>query len=333
MSARSVSFSRPSVRCLRLLLPAAAFLLLATACSLFPAATSPAYDTGPLTVTFLGNSTLLFDDGTDQLMIDGFLSRPGLLPVASGRLRTHPPTVDAALARAGATRIRALFVAHSHYDHALDAAYVIHRSKTKDNPSGAKLHGSESTLNIGRGGDLAEKQMALFQPRVPVKVGAFTVTVLRSRHSDPIPGINDDLGHTIGTPLRQPARVKDYAEGGTFDFLIRHRGRSILVKPSAHYLTGALDHVRADVLFLGVTGLGSKPAAFRDEFYQNTVRTVRAKRVIPIHWDNFLCPLSDRLALLDPRDQRGLDDLQHRLAADRLRYDLMQGYQTITIPR
>ncbi len=324
-----------TARPLRLLLPAFLLLLLATACTLVP---TPIEDTAgqgrkpPLTATFLGNSTILIDDGADQILIDGFLSRPGLIPVAAGNIRTHPPTVDAALHRAGATRLRALFVAHSHYDHALDAPYVIHRTKRLQQ-HGAILHGSESTLNIGRGGDLAESDVKPYQPRVPIRIGRhFTVTVIPSRHSAPIPGINDDLGKTIDTPLRQPAPKDAYAEGGSYDILIHHRGRSILIKPSAAYLPGALDHIRADVLFLGITGLGSKPESYRADFYQNTVAKVRAKHVIPIHWDNFFCPLSEKLPLLDPRDQRGLTDLQQRLQSDGRHYHLLQGYQTLTIP-
>ena len=341
--ARPVSFrSFRSIRCLRLLpslrlLLPAVLLLLTTACTLIPSGGHPAGPIGkgtrhPLTATFLGNSTLLIDDGTDQILIDGFLTRPGLLPVAAGRIRTHPPTVDAALHRAGATRIRALFVSHSHYDHALDAAYVIHRTKRLQQ-TGAILHGSGSTLNIGRGGDLAGSDMAPFQPRVPIRIGRhFTVTVIPSKHSDPIPGINSDLGQTIDKPLLQPARAKAYTEGGSYDFLIRHRGRSILVKASASYLPGALDRIKADVLFLGVTGLGSKAPAARDDFYRNTVQQVNARQVIPIHWDNFLCPLSEHLPILLPRDRDGLHYLQQRLTADGRHYQLLQGYQTITIP-
>jgi len=332
MSVRSIPSFLRSARPLRLLLPG--LLLLATACTLIPPRTTDTAGQGtrpPLTATFLGNTTILIDDGTDQILIDGFLTRPGLIPVAAGRIRTHPPTVDAALHRAGANRIRALFVAHSHYDHAMDASYVIHRTK-RTQKTGAILHGSASTLNIGRGGDLAESDMALFQPYLPIKIGRhFTVTVIPSEHTPAIPGINDDLGHTIDKPLRQPASKNAYAEGGSHDFLIRHGTRTILVKPSANYKPGALDHIRADVLFLGVTGLGTKTSAYRQDFYDNTVRKVHATRVIPIHWDNFFCPLGERLKILLPLDQRGLHDLQQRLTADGRTYQLLQGYQTITI--
>ena len=100
---------------------------------------------GAVKVTFLGTGTLLFDDGETQLMTDGFFSRPSLLKVIRGKIETDPKVVDAALKRAGVMNLKALFVAHSHYDHAFDVAHVAKKT-------GAKLHGSVSTLNIGRGG-------------------------------------------------------------------------------------------------------------------------------------------------------------------------------------
>src|SRR5262249_18589431 len=112
---------------------------------------------GTVTVTFLGTTTLLFDDGGTQIMTDGFFSRPPLLQVARGKLETDTKAADAALKRAKVERLKALFVAHSHYDHAFDAAYVAKKTE-------AKLYGSASTLNVGRGGGLGDEQMMLYDP-------------------------------------------------------------------------------------------------------------------------------------------------------------------------
>lgn len=360
MSAPSPLRRLPFPRRLRLLLPGL-LLLLVTACTLFPAATTTAPAAGkgsrkPLTATFLGNTTILIDDGKDQILIDGFLTRPGVIPSAIASLRTDTKTVDTALQRAGVDRLRAVFVTHSHIDHALDAAYVIHRSRDIQQ-TGAILYGSVSTYNIGRGGDLARKEMRVFQHSLPSKneappkeclsgaydsatgcetfqVRQFTIKVIPSVHSKPIPLVNNDLGSTIDEPLRQPAHKSKYAEGGSYDFLITHqRGQSILVKPSTGYLDGALTKAdaKADVLFLGVSGLGRMSPAEREDLYRNTVQQVDAKRVIPIHWDIFFCPLSDKLPILFPLDQYGLQYLEQRLEADHRQYHLMQGYQAITI--
>ena len=42
---------------------------------------------GQLTVRFLGTSTLAFDDGQDVVLIDGYLSRPGIVALLTRPLR------------------------------------------------------------------------------------------------------------------------------------------------------------------------------------------------------------------------------------------------------
>ncbi len=54
----------------------------------------------PLTVTWLGVSTLLLDDGSSTLMTDGYFSRPSLAQVALGKVAPSPARVDGCLARA-----------------------------------------------------------------------------------------------------------------------------------------------------------------------------------------------------------------------------------------
>jgi L-ascorbate metabolism protein UlaG (beta-lactamase superfamily) len=282
---------------------------------------------GAVKVTFFGTTTLLFDDGETQLMTDGFFTRPSLITVARGKLETDTKIVDAVLKKAKIDRLQALFVAHSHYDHALDAAYVAKTTK-------AKLHGSASTLNIGRGGGLGDEQMVLFEPGKEQAVGKFKVTVLKGKHSPPIKGINDDLGQTIDKPLKQPATARDYKEGGSFDFLIKHGDRAILVIPSGNYVEGALDKVRADVLFLGTGGVGKQTREFQTNLYDNTVKKVQPRLVIPVHWDNFFTPLSDRLEppgkLIDDAPA-AFDFLIERLKADKIQFGILQGYNSVML--
>jgi L-ascorbate metabolism protein UlaG (beta-lactamase superfamily) len=278
---------------------------------------------GTVKVTFLGTTTLLFDDGETQIMTDGFITRPSVLKVV-GKIETDKKVVDAALKRVKVDRLKALFVAHSHFDHALDAAYVVQKTQ-------ARLYGSASTLNIGRGGELRDEQMVLFEPGKEVTIGKFTVTVLESKHSPPIKGINDDLGKTIDKPLKQPASARDYKEGGSFDFLIKHGDRAMLVKASASYVEGALDKVRADVLFLGTAGLGTQTREVQNAIYDQTVRKVQPRLVVPIHWDNFFQPLSDHLEPLGKAIDNvpaGFDYLLVRLKADKIQFGILQGYQS-----
>ena len=239
----------------------------------------------PLRVTFLGVASLLLDDGSSALMTDGFFSRPSLVRVAAGRLRSDRPRIEACLTRAGVTRLEAVLPVHSHYDHAQDSAVVA-------SLTGARLIGGESTLNIGRGADLAADQLQLATSGGTVTVGAYDVTHLASEHCPP-----DRFPGVISQPLRQPARVTAYRCGEAWSIIVAHRpsGRRVLIQGSAGFVPGALAGQQASVAYLGVGQLGRRPEAEIREYWDETVVAVGATRVVLIHWDDFFRPLDQPL--------------------------------------
>ena len=233
--------------------------------------------------TFFGTTTLLFDDGVDQVLFDCHFTRPSLARYIFSRSETDRVLADELLAVHRVDRLRAIFISHSHHDHVMDAPYVTKRC-------GATVYGSASALNVARGGGVAEEKLAAFRGGETFSVCGFRVTVIPSLHSKPTI-LNDDLGQTIDKPLKQPARLRDYREGGSFDFLVEAGGRRYLIRPSFNYIPGQLDGIRADVLFLGVAGLAKADAATEAAFFSETVDKVRPGLVIPLHWDNFFSRL------------------------------------------
>ena len=114
--------------------------------------------------------------------------------------------------------------------------------------------------------------------------------------------------------------------------LIKHGGNSILVKPSANWVEGALDNVRADVLFLGTATLGNQNPAFMDAFYNQTVAKVHPQLVIPVHWDDFTQTISNHLVTGNDTDvTTGFDFLIKRLSADNIEFGIMQGLQSVIL--
>lgn len=266
-----------------------------------PAATSDA----PLTVVWLGVSTLLIDDGSSALMTDGYFSRPRLSQVALGKVSPSPARVDGCLARAKVTRLEAVVAVHTHIDHVMDSALVADRT-------GAQLVGGESAANVGRGYGLPEPRLVVAVPGEPIPLGPFEVTLVESRHCPP-----DRFPGVISAPLRPPVRASAYRCGEAWSTFVSHRpsGRRLLIQGSAGFVKGALTGQRADVVYLGVGQLGLQRESYLVDYWTETVRAVGARRVVLIHWDDFFNPLSKPLRALP----YAVDDLDAVLPAlDRL---------------
>jgi L-ascorbate metabolism protein UlaG (beta-lactamase superfamily) len=241
-----------------------------------------------VTVSWLGVSTLLVDDGTSAVLTDGFFSRPSLLDVGLRKLTTSVSRVEDCLKRAGIDRLTAVIPVHTHYDHAMDSAVVA-------TLTGSCVVGGESTANIARGHGLREDRIVLASPGEEMNFGSFEVTLIESHHCPP-----DRFPGVIIRPVVPPVKASAYRCGETWSTLIHHRpsARRLLIQGSAGFVPGALHGRHAEVVYLGVGQLGVQPARYIEQYWEQTVRAVGARRVVLIHWDDFFRPLTDPLRAL-----------------------------------
>ena len=242
---------------------------------------------GAVTVRFTGTATLVFSDGETTWLTDCWFSRPGPLSLLFGEIEPDVDAIERGLARNELTKAAAVFPMHSHYDHAMDAPEVARRT-------GALLLGSESTANIGRGWGLAESQIRVVADREPIPLGKFTLTPIESRHFEfPDPTLRERaLGDPeIRAPLVPPVGAFEYKLGKAYVLHVAHPRGSFLVVGSAGYVPGGLEGFAADVVFLGIGGLGTQTEAYREDYWRETIGLAKPRRVIPIHFDTLTGPI------------------------------------------
>ena len=241
-----------------------------------------------LTITWLGVSTLLVDDGTTAVLTDGFFSRPSLLDVGLRRLTPSESRIDYCLNRAQINRLAAVLPVHTHFDHVMDSAVVAQRT-------GAQLIGGESAANVARGAGLDSGGIVVARPGEPLSLGPFEVTLIESHHCPP-----DRFPGVITRPVVPPVKASAYRCGEAWSTLVHHTpsDRRVLIQGSAGFVPGALEGRRAEVVYLGVGQLGPQSQDYITGYWQHTVEAVGAQRVILIHWDDFFRPLSEPLRAL-----------------------------------
>ena len=277
-------------------------------------------------ITYFGTTTLLFDDGIDQIMFDCHVTRPSLGIYLFGKLSTDETIADRVIKEYQIVRLRGIFISHSHHDHVLDASYFARQCS-------ANVYGSPSALNVARGGAVPESQLFSFQDQLDYQIGDFKIKVLLSIHSK-AHWYNDDLGQSIVHPLHQPARKNAYKEGGSYDFFLNHQDIRYLIKPSYNYLEGQLDGYDVDVLFLGISGLSRDHKDRQRLFFSETIEKVHPRHVIPLHWDNFFLPLFGKvkgLPIIADNSKRSLSLLHDECSCRNIQCEVLQPLHCLDI--
>lgn len=240
-----------------------------------------------VTVTWLGITSLLFDDGETQVLVDGTFSRVPLIDILTQqRLYSDVATINYALAEYRLDRLAAIIPVHSHFDHAMDVGHVANRTS-------AVVLGSESTANIARGANVPVNQYQILADRESRQFGSFTITLIETGHAPVGPGNKAVLSGDIEEPLRQPARIASWRSGVAWSVLIEHVSGSALVQGSAGFVEDVLPEDSADVVFLGIGGLSSLGRDYMENYWAQTVQRTGAQRVYPVHYDDFMRPFGD----------------------------------------
>lgn len=235
-------------------------------------------------IQFVGVSTLVISDDSTTIMTDGFFSRFASWDMLFGKIEPQKEDIKWAVDKLAMDKLTAILVVHSHFDHAMDAPEVAKLT-------GAPMYGSKSTANIGRGWNLPENQIKVFQDRQSMQFGKFKVTPILSNHfvfanaavkEQALGGSQE-----ITKPLVPPVTALDYKMGGAYSFLFEHPKGSFLLQSSAGWKSGSLAGIQVDKVILGIGGLGSQTLDYQATYFKELVDEVGAKHIYLIHWDAF----------------------------------------------
>lgn len=242
---------------------------------------------GDVSLRYLGTAGFVVEGADHTLVIDPFVSRPGLLATGLRRLQPDDALIEAVIPHADD-----VLIGHAHHDHILDAPSLCHRT-------GARLIGSPSTCNVGRAAGLPESQLVETRGDEDIVSGPATVRGLPSKHGRvyfnrvTLPGV-------IASPPPWPPRFRDLRHGLVLNWSVSIGGLRIVHIDSADFIDEALHGVGCDVLCLCAIG-----RAYRPNYVETAVRILQPRWVIACHWDWFFTPFRQEPRLLPGVDLPG----------------------------
>lgn len=217
---------------------------------------------------WLGVAGIEIETNGRIMLVDPYLSRIGLWRVLFGRLQP-----DRELIASTIHRCDYVLVTHAHYDHLMDVPEVVKRT-------GALTFGSKNICQILKLHGVPQESVREVSVGDILELDVYQVEVLPSEHIR-IPG---PTSGSLAPSLRLPMRALDYRMDECFGFLITAGDTRLLVRPG-ETVDGA---VPADFLFVSPHR--------RPGYYEELLGLVNPRVVVPMHWDNFLKPLSRPLS-------------------------------------
>jgi hypothetical protein len=215
----------------------------------------------PPTVCWLGINGLELRLPGLTLLIDPCVSRAHASPIS------NPVNVARYIGDADA-----VFLTHSHWDHLIDVPLVVERT-------GARVYGSETTLNICRARGVPEDRLTRIGHGMCLNLAkGVTVRVIRSKHKEPVAC----AGFYTQVPAVLNARAH-YLCGDVFAFLFDIDGLRLLNIGSSNLDPSAIKGTVCDLFFCGVSNYFDRPG-FPQLVHDNIVFGT----FLPTHHDAFL---------------------------------------------
>ncbi len=223
-----------------------------------------------VTIEWLANAGFRFEHKGKILMIDPFVTRPGMLRTLLMKL-----PINKALCAELFPRADYLIAGHSHYDHLQDIPEIAVKT-------GAEVYGSQSTANVCLGYGIAKEKLRVVEFWKKTQIGPFTATFIPSPHGKALMGRVPVPGTIDGIPS-YPMKMTDYKLGQVFSIILEIGKLRILETNSADLIDAEIEKVgKVDILLLCLAGRAKTP-----DYVKRLVTPLKPSIVIPHHYDNF----------------------------------------------
>jgi L-ascorbate metabolism protein UlaG (beta-lactamase superfamily) len=251
----------------------------------------PPAEPGEVSLTWLGTAGLVLEHDGRVLVIDPFVTRPGLFETVTRRLAPDPGLVSRYVPRADV-----ILCTHSHHDHLLDAPEVARQT-------GALVLGSASTCNLCRASGVPEAQLREVHPPEVVEEGPFRLELRPSVHGKAVAG-RVPLSGVIPPEVQPPLRFYEFRTEGTIAASIEvgagDRPCRIFHLGSADFLPETISGLECDVLAPCLAGRDHRPG-----YVGELLTALRPTAVVPIHYDDFFTPIGSVTRQLASADLEG----------------------------
>ncbi|NLY93853.1 MAG: MBL fold metallo-hydrolase [Myxococcales bacterium] len=232
-----------------------------------------------LEIEWLGTSGFRLTYEGSTILVDPYLTRPGLFRVASGR-RLVP---DENLLERYVHAADAVLVGHTHFDHALDVPLVTQRF-------GCKAYGSKSLAALFQGLGRPEEAVAV-EPHRVYEQGPFRFSFVPSLHSKLILGRRIPYDYEISCEHAEHLGARGYGCGQVFGIRIEVAGKILYHQGSCDLIDDEIPRGSVDALLAGIAGRG-----FTERYLERLFARVDPKLVIPHHYDDFFRPLDQDIS-------------------------------------
>lgn len=176
-----------------------------------------------LEITWLGVTTVLLETEKSAILLDPFFSRP--VYNQEGSTKEGLELFQEIMSIENRSRLDAIVVSHSHFDHAIDAGVVALET-------GAQVYGSKTTCFITQSQGLSEDRCTIVESLQPFDIGEVNIIPIRTAHwwSDAPEGIAGNFKEY--TEIPDPEDVSAAPSGGMYSYFLGYPQANLFYQAS-----------------------------------------------------------------------------------------------------